>query len=55
MYVSPKGFLIDERMKIAKELMIQQKGITSKEIALQIGLEAVKGNKVHTLITTWGF
>ena len=32
-------FLNEERMKAAKELMLQNKGITTKDVALQIGLQ----------------
>lgn len=37
--MTPKEFLNAERMKTAKELMLQKKGITAKEVALQIGLQ----------------
>ncbi|MFZ3591670.1 AraC family transcriptional regulator [Bacillus sp. DJP31] len=36
---TPKGFLNEERIKAAKKLMLQKKGITAKEVALQIGLQ----------------
>jgi AraC family transcriptional regulator, transcriptional activator for feuABC-ybbA operon len=36
--MSPKQFLNEERMKAAKELMLQHKGITTKDVAYQIGL-----------------
>ncbi len=37
--MTPKEFLNAERMKAAKTLMLQKKGITAKEVALQIGLQ----------------
>jgi AraC family transcriptional regulator, transcriptional activator for feuABC-ybbA operon len=37
--MSPKEFLNEERMKAAKELMLQKKGITAKEVALRVGLQ----------------
>ncbi|MGD6831834.1 AraC family transcriptional regulator [Sutcliffiella halmapala] len=37
--MTPKEFLNAERMKTAKELMLQKKGITAKEVAQQIGLQ----------------
>ncbi|MGM0838384.1 MAG: helix-turn-helix domain-containing protein [Bacillota bacterium] len=37
--MTPKEFLNAERMKAAKKLMLQKKGITAKEVALQIGLQ----------------
>ncbi|WP_253263389.1 helix-turn-helix domain-containing protein [Anoxybacillus sp. EFIL] len=37
--VSPKEFIHQERMKLAKKLMIQEKGIALKEIALRIGVQ----------------
>ncbi|WP_237664845.1 AraC family transcriptional regulator [Sutcliffiella horikoshii] len=37
--MTPKEFLNVERMKAAKTLMLQKKGITAKEVALQIGLQ----------------
>lgn len=37
--VSPKEFMNQERIKLAKKLMIQEKGLTLKEIALQVGLQ----------------
>jgi AraC family transcriptional regulator, transcriptional activator for feuABC-ybbA operon len=37
--MSPKQFLNEERMKAAKELILQNKGITTKDVAFQIGLQ----------------
>lgn len=37
--ISPKDFLIRERIRVAKELMVQNKGITIKEVALKIGMQ----------------
>jgi AraC family transcriptional regulator, transcriptional activator for feuABC-ybbA operon len=37
--MTPKEFLNEERMKAAKELMLQKKGITAKEVALFIGMQ----------------
>lgn len=37
--MSPKEFLNEERMKAAKFLMLQKKGITAKEVALQLGMQ----------------
>ncbi|WP_078431616.1 helix-turn-helix domain-containing protein [Metabacillus halosaccharovorans] len=37
--MSPKEYLIMERMKAAKTLMLQNKGITAKEVALKVGLQ----------------
>ena len=37
--MSPKEFLNDERMKAAKILMLQNKGMTTKDVALQLGLQ----------------
>jgi AraC family transcriptional regulator, transcriptional activator for feuABC-ybbA operon len=37
--MTPKEFLNAERMKTAKKLLLQNKGITAKEVAMQIGLQ----------------
>jgi AraC-like DNA-binding protein len=37
--MSPKEFLNEERMKAAKALMLQNKGITTKDVAIQVGLQ----------------
>ncbi|WP_416150817.1 helix-turn-helix domain-containing protein [Salipaludibacillus sp. HK11] len=37
--LSPKEFLIRERIRAAKELMVQNKGITTKEVALKVGMQ----------------
>lgn len=37
--MSPKEFLNEERMKAAKVLMLQNKGMTTKDVALQLGLQ----------------
>ncbi|KHF40105.1 transcriptional regulator [Halalkalibacter okhensis] len=39
MGISPKEFLIAERIRAAKELMLQNKGITTKEVALKVGMQ----------------
>jgi AraC family transcriptional regulator, transcriptional activator for feuABC-ybbA operon len=39
MGMSPKEFLNEERMKAAKFLMLQNKGITAKEVALKLGMQ----------------
>lgn len=37
--MTPKEFFNEERMKAAKELMLQKKGITAKEVALHLGMQ----------------
>jgi AraC-like DNA-binding protein len=37
--ISPKEFLNEQRIKLAKELMQQHENITTKDIALQVGLQ----------------
>ncbi|WP_239421946.1 AraC family transcriptional regulator [Bacillus sp. CGMCC 1.16541] len=37
--MSPKEFLNEERIKVAKELMIQKKGMTTKDIAHHVGVQ----------------
>jgi len=37
--VSPKEFIHNEKMKLAKKLMVQEKGLPLREIALRIGLQ----------------
>jgi len=37
--MAPKEFLNGERMRAAKQLMLQKKGITAKEVAQQIGMQ----------------
>ncbi|WP_242069049.1 AraC family transcriptional regulator [Cytobacillus firmus] len=37
--MTPKEFLNAERMKTAKRLLLQNRGITAKEVAVQIGLQ----------------
>ncbi|WP_026582581.1 helix-turn-helix domain-containing protein [Bacillus sp. J33] len=37
--MTPKEFLNKERMKAAKKLMLQKKGITTKDVAMQVGLQ----------------
>ncbi|MFD2214777.1 helix-turn-helix domain-containing protein [Metabacillus endolithicus] len=37
--MSPKEFLIEERIQTAKALMLQNKGITTKDVAMKIGLQ----------------
>ncbi|WP_251025964.1 helix-turn-helix domain-containing protein [Bacillus sp. ISL-47] len=37
--MTPKEFLNAERMKAAKKLLLQKRGITGKEVAMQIGLQ----------------
>ncbi|MFC4320590.1 AraC family transcriptional regulator [Litchfieldia salsa] len=37
--ISPKEYIIAQRIKAAKTLMLQNKGITAKEIALKVGLQ----------------
>jgi AraC family transcriptional regulator, transcriptional activator for feuABC-ybbA operon len=37
--MSPKEFLNEERMKAAKYLMVQNKGITAKDVALKLGMQ----------------
>ncbi|OMF60399.1 transcriptional regulator [Paenibacillus sp. FSL R5-0490] len=37
--MTPKEFLNAERMKTAKKLLLQKKGITAKEVSMQIGLQ----------------
>ncbi|MFV2046380.1 AraC family transcriptional regulator [Metabacillus litoralis] len=37
--MSPKEFLMEERIQTAKALMLQNKGITTKDVAMKIGLQ----------------
>ncbi|MFE8700095.1 AraC family transcriptional regulator [Cytobacillus sp. FJAT-54145] len=37
--MTPKEFLIVERIKVAKKLMVQNKGVTTKDVAIQVGLQ----------------
>ncbi|MGI8385226.1 helix-turn-helix domain-containing protein [Robertmurraya sp. P23] len=36
---APKEFLIEERIKAAKKIMLQEKDVTAKEVAFQVGIQ----------------